>query len=88
MNKHSYLLNILINKILFILERYNYNNNDSLSLEDLVFVSLTISKINTLSLFLILLIILKRSSLSIVENDITLLFESLIKSIINNKISK
>ena len=79
---------MLIDKILFIFERYNYNNNNSLSLKDLVFVSLTISKINTLSLFLILLIILKRSSSSIVKNNITLLFENLIKSTINSKISE
>ena len=88
MNKHSYLLNILINKILFILERYNYNNNNSLSLKDLVFVSSTISKTNTLLLFLILLVILKRSPSPTVENNITLLLENLIKSTINNKTSK
>ena len=88
MNKHSYLLNILINKILFILERCNYNDNNSLSLKDLVFVLSTISKTNTLSLFLILLVILKRFSSSTVENDIILLLENSIKSAINNKISK
>ena len=88
MNKYNYLLNILINKILFILERYNHNNNNLLSLEDLVFISLTISRANTLLLILILLIILKRSSSLIVKNDIILLLKSLIKFTINNKISK
>ena len=88
MNKHSYLLNMLINKILFILERYNYNDNNSLSLKDLVFVPSTVSKTNTLSLFLILLVILKRPPSLTVENNITLLFENLIKSIIDSKTSK
>ena len=88
MNKHSYLLNILINKILFISKRCNYNNNDLLSLKDLVFISLTISKTNILLLFLILSIILKRSSSSTIKNDITLLLENSIKSTINSKISK
>ena len=88
MNKHSYLLNILINKILFILERYNYNRDELLSLKDLFFVSLTISKSNTLLLFLILLIILKRSSRSIFKNNITLLLELFIKSTIDSEISK
>ena len=88
MNKHNCLLNILVNKILFILERCNYNDNNSLPLKDLAFVSSTILKANTLLLFLILLVILKRSSSPIVENDITLLFENFIKSAIDSKISK
>ena len=79
---------MLINKILFILERYNYNNNNSLSLKDLVFVSSTVSKTDTLLLFLILLVILKHSSLSIVKNNIILLFENLIKFVINSKTSE
>ena len=88
MNKYNYLLNILINKILFISERCNYNNNNSLSLKDLVFVSSIISRANTLLLFLILLVILKRSSSFTVKNNITLLSKSLIKFAIDSKISK
>ena len=88
MNKHSCLLDILINKILFILERCNHNDNNLLSLKDLAFVSSTVLKTNTLLLFLILLVILKRSPPPTVKNDITLLFENSIKSTIDSKTSK
>ena len=88
MNKHSYLLNILINKILFILERYNYNNNKLLALKKLSFILSTISRANTLLLFLLLLVILKRSSRSIVKNNITRLFNLFIKLIINSEVAK
>ena len=80
MNKYSYLLNILINKILFILERYNYNNNKLLALKKLFFISSTISKANILLLLLISLVILKRPFRSIVKNNITRFFEFIINS--------
>ena len=88
MNKHGCLLDMLMNKILFILGRCNYNDNNSSSLKDLAFVPLTVSKTNTLSLFLILSVILKRSPPPTVENDITLLFENFIKSAIDSKTSE
>ena len=79
MNKHSYLLNILINKILFILKRYNYNSNKLSALKKLSFILSTISRANILLLFLLSLVIFKRSLRSIVKND---------KIVINSKVTK
>ena len=69
MNKHNYLLDIIIDKILFISERCYYNNNNTSSSKKLTFILLRLSSI------LLLLIILKRSLSAKVEeetiNDIT-----------------
>ena len=60
---------MIINKILFVLERYYYNNNNTSFLKELIFIFLKLSSI------LLLLVILKYSSPAIVEeetiNDIT-----------------
>ena len=63
MNKHEVLLNIIKNKILFILRRYKYNYNITFSYSDLSFIS---NNIYTL----ILRTILKYSLISIVEDKI------------------
>ena len=74
MNKHSYLLNIIVNKILFVSRRYNYNNNNTLFSKKLIFI---LSKLSSL---LLLLIILKYFLLAKVEeetiNDITSLLKN------------
>ena len=46
MSKYSYLLNILKDKILFISERYNYNDNKILLLKKLTFILSTSLKTN------------------------------------------
>ena len=84
MNKYSYLLNILINKILFILERCNYNNNKLLALKKLSFILSTISRTNTLLLLLLSPVILKRPFRFTVKNNITRLTEL----VINSKVTK
>ena len=62
---------MIINKILFILERYYYNNNNTSFSKELIFIPLKLSSI------LLLLVILKRSLSATVEeetiNNITLL---------------
>ena len=64
----------MINKILFILERYYYNNNNTSFSKKLIFILLKLSSI------LLLLVILKYSLLAIVEeetiNNISSLFEN------------
>ena len=74
MNKYSYLLDIIVNKILFVLERYNYNNNNTSFFKKLIFI---FSKLSSL---LLLLVILKYSLSAKVEeetiNDITLLLKN------------
>ena len=74
MNKHSYLLDIMINKILFVSRRYNYNNNNTSFFKKLIFILLKLSSL------LLLLVILKHSLLAKVEeeiiNDITLLLKN------------
>ena len=74
MNKYNYLLDIIVNKILFILRRYNYNNNNTLFSKKLIFISLKLSSL------LLLLVISKYSLLAKVEeeiiNDITLLLKN------------
>ena len=54
---------MIINKILFVLERYYYNNNNILFSKKLIFILLKLSSI------LLILIILKRSLLAIVEEE-------------------
>ena len=61
MNKHEVLLNIIKNKILFILRRYKYDYNTTFSYSDLLFI------LNT-TCTSILRTILKRSLISIVED--------------------
>ena len=51
-----------MNKILFILERYNYDSNDISLLKELIFILLTLYEAN---------ILLKRSLISIVEDETT-----------------
>ena len=63
MNKHEVLLNIIKNKILFISRRYKYNYNITFSYSDLSFI------LNT-TYTSILRTILKRSLISIVEDEI------------------
>ena len=63
MDKYEILLNIIRNKILFLLERCEYNNNIILLAENLVFLSNIIASSYT---------ILKRSLNSILENKINL----------------
>ena len=74
MNKYNYLLDIIINKILFILERYNYNNNNTSFFKKLIFIFLKLSSL------LLLSVILKYSLLAKVEektiNNITLLLKN------------
>ena len=74
MNKYNYLLDIIINKILFVSKRYNYNNNNTSFFKKLTFILLKLSSL------LLLLIILKRSLLAKVEeetiNDITSLLKN------------
>ena len=74
MNKYNYLLDIIINKILFVLKRYNYNNNNTSFFKKLIFILLKLSSL------LSLLVILKYSLLAKVEeeiiNDITLLLKN------------
>ena len=71
MNKYNYLLDMIINKILFVLKRYYYNNNNISFSKKLIFILLK------LSFILLILIILKRSLLATVKeeiiNNITLL---------------
>ena len=71
MNKYSCLLDMMINKILFVLERYYYNNDNTSFSKKLTFISLKLFSI------LLLLVILKRSLSATVEeetiNNITLL---------------
>ena len=55
---------MIINKILFILERYHYNNNNTSFSKKLIFIFLKLSSI------LLILIILKYSLLAIVEEEI------------------
>ena len=74
MNKYNYLLDIIINKILFVLKRYNYNNNNTSFFKKLIFILLKLSSL------LLLLIISKYSLLAKVEeetiNDITSLLKN------------
>ena len=73
MNKHGCLLDMIMNKILFISRRCNYNNNNTSFFKELIFILLKLSS------FLLLSVIPKRSLLAKVEeetiNDITLLLE-------------
>ena len=62
MNKYEVLLNIIKNKILFILKRYKHDYNITFSYSDLSFI------FNT-TYTSILRIILKRSLISIVEDE-------------------
>ena len=62
MNKYRVLLNIMKNKILFISRRYKYNYNTTFSYSDLLFI------LNT-TYTSILRTILKRSLISIVEDE-------------------
>ena len=62
MNKYKVLLNIMKNKILFILRRYEYDYNITFNYSDLSFISNT-------AYTSILRIILKRSLISIVEDE-------------------
>ena len=74
MNKYSYLLDIIINKILFILRRYNYNSNNTSFFKKLIFIFLVLSSL------ILLLVILKYSSSATVEeetiDDTTLLLKN------------
>ena len=74
MNKYNYLLDMIINKILFVLKRYYYNNNNTSFSKKLIFI------FSKLSSILLSLVILKRSSLATVEeetiNDITSLLKN------------
>ena len=74
MNKYSYLLDIIINKILFVSKQYNYNNNNTSFFKKLIFIFLK------LSFLLLLLVISKYSLLAKVEeetiNDITSLLKN------------
>ena len=74
MNKYNYLLDIIINKILFVLKRYNYNNNNTSFFKKLTFILLKLSSL------LLLLVILKYSLSAKVEeetiNDITLFLKN------------
>ena len=63
MNKYRVLLDIMRDKILFLLERCEYNDNIILLAKDLVFLSNVIASSYT---------ILKRSLNSILENKINL----------------
>ena len=63
MNKHKVLLNIIKNKILFVLRRCEYDYNTTFSYSDLLFISNT-------AYTSILRTILKRSLISIVEDEI------------------
>ena len=69
MNKYGVLLNIMRDKILFILERYKYNYNVTSSPSSLLFIldSTYTSILKTILLFYLLLIS-KRSLISIVED--------------------
>ena len=64
MNKHEVLLNIIKNKIFFILKRCEYDYNTIFSYSDLLFISNT-------ACTSILRTILKRSLISIVEDEAT-----------------
>ena len=71
---------MLMNKILFILKRCNYNNNKLSALKKLSFILSTILRVNTLLLLLLLSVILKRSLRSTVKNNITRFFELVVNS--------
>ena len=64
MNKYDCLLDMMINKILFISERYYYNNNNTSFSKELIFI------FSKLSSVLLLLVILKRSLSATVEEEI------------------
>ena len=64
MNKHKVLLNIIKNKILFVLRRCEYDYNTTFSYSDLLFISNT-------AYTSILRTILKRSLISTVEDEAT-----------------
>ena len=69
MNKHGVLLNIIRNKIFFILERYKYDYNATFSLSSLLFIfDSTCTSILKTILLLCLLLIVKRFLISIVED--------------------
>ena len=74
MNKYNCLLDIIVNKILFILRRCNYNNNNTSFFKKLIFIFLKLSSL------LLLLVISKYSLLAKVEeetiDDITSLFKN------------
>ena len=72
MNKHEVLLNIIKNKILFILRRYKYNYNIIFNYSDLSFI---FNKAYTL----ILRTILKRFLISIVEDKTIKDIDSLLR---------
>ena len=72
MNKYKVLLNIIKNKILFILRRYKYNYNTTSSYSDLLFIFNTTCTPT-------LRTILKRSLISIVENETTKDINSLLR---------
>ena len=68
MNKYDVLLNIIRDKILFILERYKHDYNITSSLSNLLFIfDSTYTSISKTILLLYLLLISKRSLISIVE---------------------
>ena len=73
-NKHNCLLDMIMNKILFVSERYHYDNNNTSFSKELTFIPLKLSSI------LLLLVILKRSLSATVEeetmDDTTLLSEN------------
>ena len=70
MNKHGVLLNIIRDKILFVLERCKYDYNVTFSLSSLLFVlDSTYTSILKTILLLYLLSILKRSLISIIEDE-------------------
>ena len=74
MNKHNCLLDMIVNKILFISRRYNYNSNNTSFFKKLIFIFLVLSSL------ILLLIILKRSSSATVEEEIINDTTSLLKN--------
>ena len=74
MNKHDCLLDMIMDKILFVLRRCNYNNNNTSFFKELIFISLKLSS------FLLLLVISKRSLSAKVEEETINNITSLLKN--------